>query len=57
MTALTGQHARNLPAMRIDKSALGYTATDFNDRGRHQAVTEGTDATLVLVLLPRRVSC
>ncbi|AZZ56512.1 SDR family NAD(P)-dependent oxidoreductase [Rathayibacter iranicus] len=49
--ALTVQYAKNLPAMRINASDPGYTATDFNGHGGHQTVTEGTDATVALALL------
>jgi len=49
--ALTVQYAKNLPAMRINASDPGYTATDFNGSSGHQTVTEGTDATVALALL------
>ncbi|MCM6763645.1 SDR family NAD(P)-dependent oxidoreductase [Rathayibacter sp. ZW T2_19] len=49
--ALTVQYAKNLPAMRINASDPGYTATDFNGNSGHQTVTEGTDATVALALL------
>ncbi|BBE22210.1 short-chain dehydrogenase [Arthrobacter sp. MN05-02] len=49
--ALTVQYAKNLPSFRINASDPGYTATDFNDHGGHQTVTEGTDATVNLALL------
>ncbi|PPH30391.1 SDR family NAD(P)-dependent oxidoreductase [Rathayibacter sp. AY1F9] len=51
VVALTVQYAKNLPAMRINASDPGYTATDFNGHGGHQTVTEGTDATVALALL------
>jgi NAD(P)-dependent dehydrogenase (short-subunit alcohol dehydrogenase family) len=49
--ALTVQYAKNLPSFRINVSDPGYTATDFNDHGGHQTVTEGTDATVALALV------
>lgn len=49
--ALTVQYAKNLPAMRVNASDPGYTATDFNNYGGHQTVAEGTDATVALALL------
>jgi len=49
--ALTVQYAKNLPSFRINVSDPGYTATDFNNHGGHQTVTEGTDATVALALL------
>jgi NAD(P)-dependent dehydrogenase (short-subunit alcohol dehydrogenase family) len=50
--ALTVQYAKILPAFRVNASDPGYTATDFNGHGGHQTVTEGTDATVALALLP-----
>ena len=49
--ALTVQYAKNLPAMRVNASDPGYTATDFNRHSGHQTVTEGTDATVTLATL------
>ncbi|WP_199441266.1 SDR family NAD(P)-dependent oxidoreductase [Umezawaea beigongshangensis] len=49
--ALTVQYAKSLPAMRINASDPGYTATDLNRHSGHQTVTEGTDATVALALL------
>jgi NAD(P)-dependent dehydrogenase (short-subunit alcohol dehydrogenase family) len=50
--ALTVQYAKNLPSFRVNASDPGYTATDFNGHGGHQTVTEGTDATVQLALVP-----
>lgn len=50
--ALTVQYAKNLPAFRVNASDPGYTATDFNGHGGHQTITEGTDATVALALVP-----
>ena len=49
--ALTVQYAKNLPSFRVNASDPGYTATDFNNHGGHQTVTEGTDATVALALV------
>ena len=49
--ALTVQYAKNLPAMRVNASDPGYTATDLNAHSGHQTVTEGTDATVALATL------
>ena len=51
VVALTVQYAKNLPAMRVNVSDPGYTATDFNRHSGHQTVTEGTDATVALATL------
>jgi NAD(P)-dependent dehydrogenase (short-subunit alcohol dehydrogenase family) len=49
--AMTVQYAKSLPAMRINASDPGYTATDLNQNSGHQSVTEGTDATVALALI------
>lgn len=49
--ALTVQYAKNLPAMRVNASDPGYTATDLNGHSGHQTVTDGTDATVALATL------
>lgn len=51
VVALTVQYAKNLPGMRVNASDPGYTATDFNQHGGHQTVTEGTDATVALATI------
>lgn len=49
--ALTVQYAKNLRTMRVNASDPGYTATDFNQHGGHQTITEGTDATVALATI------
>ena len=44
LTMLTVQYAKALPEMRVNAVDPGYTATDLNNHGGHQTVTEGTDA-------------
>ena len=51
--ALTVQYAKNLPGMRINLSAPGYTTTDFNRHSGHQSITEGTDAAVALATIGR----
>jgi NAD(P)-dependent dehydrogenase (short-subunit alcohol dehydrogenase family) len=48
VTMLTTQYAKALPDVKFNAVDPGYTATDFNDHGGHQTVTEGTDAIVEL---------
>jgi NAD(P)-dependent dehydrogenase (short-subunit alcohol dehydrogenase family) len=48
VTMLTTQYAKALPDIRINAADPGYTATDLNNHGGSQTVTEGTDAIVTL---------
>ena len=44
LTMLAVQYAKALPEVRVNAVDPGYTATDLNNHGGHQTVSEGTDA-------------
>ncbi|PPF79871.1 short-chain dehydrogenase [Subtercola sp. Z020] len=48
VTMLTVQYAKAFPELRINAADPGYTATEFNNYGGPQTVTEGTDAIVEL---------
>jgi NAD(P)-dependent dehydrogenase (short-subunit alcohol dehydrogenase family) len=50
VTMLTTQYAKALPDFRINAADPGYTATDLNNHGGPQTVTEGTDAIVSLAM-------
>ncbi|QIS04486.1 SDR family NAD(P)-dependent oxidoreductase [Nocardia brasiliensis] len=44
LNMIMSQYSRALPEIRFNAADPGYTATDFNNHGGYQTVTEGTDA-------------
>ena len=44
LNMLTNQYPKAYPHVKFNAVDPGYTATDFNNHGGHQTVTEGTDA-------------
>ncbi|MEU0869789.1 SDR family oxidoreductase [Nocardia brasiliensis] len=48
LNMIMSQYARALPEIRFNAADPGYTATDFNNNGGYQTVTEGTDAIIEL---------
>ncbi|ASF06850.1 putative oxidoreductase [Nocardia brasiliensis NBRC 14402] len=48
LNMIMSQYSRALPEIRFNAADPGYTATDFNNNGGYQTVTEGTDAIIEL---------
>ncbi|KIA62281.1 SDR family oxidoreductase [Nocardia vulneris] len=48
LNMIMSQYSRALPEIHFNAADPGYTATDFNNNGGYQTVTEGTDAIVEL---------